>query len=76
MAPTPGVRIPPSPLQKAKNGVLRPGLLGRVFASLGRVRWQVGGILDGTHWDETDEMTPDSRPAALRLLMTRESEVL
>ena len=33
----PGVRIPPSPLRKAKNGYQGPGLGGRVFASAGVV---------------------------------------
>jgi hypothetical protein len=35
-------RIPPSPLRKAKNGVSRPGSNGRVFASFGPVRGQLG----------------------------------
>jgi len=55
----PGVRIPPSPLQKAKNGGLRPGSGGRVFVSFGRVRWQFGGKLAGRERTEMDEMTPD-----------------
>jgi hypothetical protein len=55
----PGVRIPPSPLWKAKNGSLGPGCHGRVFASIGRVRWQVGGKLNGTEWTEKDENAPN-----------------
>jgi len=42
----PGVRIPPSPLQKAKNGASEPGPGGRVLTSFGRVRGQLGGKVD------------------------------
>ena len=52
----PGVRIPLSPLQKAKNRVSRPGPSGRVFASFRRVRWQLGGKLAIT---ETEENGPE-----------------
>ena len=53
----PGVRIPPSPLQKAKNGMLRPGPRGRVFAYFERVRGQVGGKLVSNKRTRTDPNT-------------------
>lgn len=66
----PGVRILPSPLQKATNGSPEPGPSGRVLASLGRVRGQVGGKLGSTlansaagERDVTDTNAVDNRPA-------------
>ena len=53
---------------KAEEVSRRPGPSGRVFASFGQVRGQVGGKLDGRKWTETDEMTPDNmaNPAGTR----------
>ena len=48
----PGVRILPSPLRKAKNGLSEPGPGGRVFASFGRVRGKFGGKLDSNKQNE------------------------
>jgi len=54
------MRDPPSPLRKAEKGLGGPGPGGRVHASFGRVRWQVGGKLDDTYGCQTDEKTRDT----------------
>jgi len=57
----------PLSLQKAKNGMLRPGPGGRVLASLGRVREQLDGRLDNNKRNETDGRALNNRmlsPAA------------
>lgn len=53
----PGVRIPPSPL--LCRAFLRRSSVAEVelLASLGRVRWQVGGKLNDTHGQQTDGIT-------------------
>ena len=50
---------PPLSASESQERLARPGPCGRVFASLGRVRWQFGGKLGNTYGDETDERTPD-----------------
>jgi hypothetical protein len=59
----PGVRMPPSPLQEAKNALWGPGVKGRVFASLGRVRGQDGGkhaVRNGLRRTERHRKIPTS----------------